>query len=63
MCPPMIQKLIVIVYRFLKISAGMMSTNEIEHHMQRWNYIKIVFLEAILKLYDVCFMKSISIAP
>ena len=25
--------------------------------------INIVFLEEILKLYDVCFMKNISIAP
>jgi hypothetical protein len=25
--------------------------------------INVVFLEEILKLYDVCFMKNISIAP
>jgi hypothetical protein len=34
-------KIDIIVYRFLKGSAGMMLTNEIEHHMQQWNYIKI----------------------
>jgi hypothetical protein len=26
---------------YKKNSAGMMLTNEIEHYMQQWNYIKI----------------------
>ena len=31
----------MIIYRCIKNSAGMMLTNEIEHYMQQWNYIKI----------------------
>ena len=34
-------KIAIIVYRFIKNSAGMMLTNEIEHYMQQWNYIEI----------------------
>ena len=29
------------IYRCIKNSADMMLTNEIEHYMQQWNYIKI----------------------
>ena len=33
-------KIAIIIYRCIKNSAGMMLTNEIEHDMQQWNYIK-----------------------
>jgi hypothetical protein len=31
----------LIINRCISKSAGMMMTNEIEHYMQQWNYIKI----------------------
>ena len=34
-------KIAIIIYRCLKLSAGMMLTNEIDNYMQQWNYIKI----------------------
>ena len=34
-------KIAIIIYRCINNSAGMMLTNEIEHYMQQWNYIKI----------------------
>jgi hypothetical protein len=34
-------KIAIIVYRYIKNSAGIMLTKQIEHYMQQWNYFKI----------------------
>jgi hypothetical protein len=33
-------KIAIIIYKCIQNSVGMMLTNEIEHYMQQWNYIK-----------------------
>ena len=33
-------KIAIIIYRGLKISFGMLLTNEIDNYMQQWKYIK-----------------------